>query len=761
MATISNVTFALGIAETPYSTEAAKNATYYYNTQGDATAEYFLTANVGTVTLSNGFANVTITANLDKLNPGESKAYSIVIRRGSASGPIISSSNTITIISDSSFYNQASGGNVEISGDYKIHTFTTSGNLILSSAASVTPLGYSNVNYLVVAGGGGGAAGFNNGGFGHGGGAGGLLTGNVVFSSVGNVLIVIGGGGNGGAGSFFGAPPSPIGGIGLNGGNTIFGSFTCFGGGGAPGKPGGSGAGGPPTGFGSGVGGQGFPGGWPGVFPSPNPDYPRTFQGPGGGGSSAGKSPADTTRQANSGVQVPWAPNLSGAPAPVGRFYSMGGGGGLNTISGSGGTPGLTPQSGPTTGSGGGGGEADGSSSSTNGAGGSPGVVVIRYPFKPAPTYTITESASGMISNSSVIYAIVTTGLTANARFYYTLTGNVTTNDIDTPLSGSFIVSNNRANLQIVSNTSAIVGRVFGLQMRRLSTIGKVIATGNVISINPISYVEASGGIITDSAGYRIHSFTNSGNLQVSSIGTDPSFNTLEYIVVAGGGGGASGTGGGGGAGGYISSSRVLNSTGNLLVIVGAGGAAGVHPGYNPGTQGVNSRFADDTAIGGGAGGAVNPGARQGYPGGSGGGGAIGSSSGGSGYNYPGPTQQGYPGGFGNPAHASGGGGAGQIGNPNGAGGNGIETSISGTPNYYAGGGGGGAGNNSTNPLAIGGLGGGGNGGAGNDSGAQGQPGTTNSGGGGGGGGLWQGVIFNPGGVGGSGIVIIRYPYAT
>ena len=88
MATVSNVNFSLVIENNPYATDEAKNATYYYNTQGDVTAEYFLTANIGTVTASNGFANVNLTANLDALGPSESKAFSIKIRKNSHTGPL-------------------------------------------------------------------------------------------------------------------------------------------------------------------------------------------------------------------------------------------------------------------------------------------------------------------------------------------------------------------------------------------------------------------------------------------------------------------------------------------------------------------------------------------------------------------------------------------------------------------------------------------------------------------------------------------------
>jgi hypothetical protein len=59
-------------------------------------------------------------------------------------------------------------------------------------------------------------------------------------------------------------------------------------------------------------------------------------------------------------------------------------------------------------------------------------------------------------------------------------------------------------------------------------------------------FARATGGTITQSGGYTIHTFTSSGNFV-------PTQNlTVEYLVVAGGGGG--GVFGGGGAGGYRTS---------------------------------------------------------------------------------------------------------------------------------------------------------------------------------------------------------------
>lgn len=58
---------------------------------------------------------------------------------------------------------------------------------------------------------------------------------------------------------------------------------------------------------------------------------------------------------------------------------------------------------------------------------------------------------------------------------------------------------------------------------------------------------ESTGGSITTSGGYRIHTFTSSGSFYAEGSGT------VEYLVVAGGGGagsdGSPGTAGSGGTG--------------------------------------------------------------------------------------------------------------------------------------------------------------------------------------------------------------------
>jgi hypothetical protein len=280
-----------------------------------------------------------------------------------------------------------------------------------------------------------------------------------------------------------------------------------------------------------------------------------------------------------------------------------------------------------------------------------------------------------------------------------------------------------------------------------------------------------------------ITTFNSSGTLTTAPYTTE-----IEYLVVAGGGGGGGyAYGGGGGAGGF------LTGTGNPVlggspypITVGAGGGAGGNE--TDGAKGSNSVLGTPSPIiseGGGFGSTSGPynNAPSGGPGGSGGG--KGSTQTGqpndpssAGTGVPG---QGYPGGSSNVPNSpinsrsagAGGGGAGAAGAdsgtgtippntlpPAGNGGVGLESTITGSPAFYAGGGGGGA-----YAASIAGTGGNGGGGRGCDAGPsplgsfpgiQAEAGTANTGGGGGGGcsDFWS----SPGEAkaGGSGVVIVK-----
>jgi hypothetical protein len=342
-------------------------------------------------------------------------------------------------------------------------------------------------------------------------------------------------------------------------------------------------------------------------------------------------------------------------------------------------------------------------------------------------------------------------------------------------------------NLTIARNGSNIQGNAVDsvLSTNRASVVMVYIDStkgwlfvqeSNVGDLQNKQYVTATGGTITTSGDFKIHTFTSSGTFTVSDAGNAAGSNSVAYLVLAGGGGGGnagSRGAGGGGAGGFREgkpsddpyTASPLNAPAGLPVsaqgypiTVGAGGA-----GAPSNAQGGSSVFSTITSAGGGTGGieATNIG-----DGGSGGGAGAavspGAQSGGSGNTPPVSPPQGNDGGDSTPSPnpgknaGGGGGGAGAVGNnaptpgaDSGTGGAGATSSITGSP-VQRGGGGGGSGQT---PPAAGGDGGGAGGSGPTASSSPGNNGTANFGGGGGAGGS------GGGGTGGSGVVIIRYKY--
>jgi len=310
------------------------------------------------------------------------------------------------------------------------------------------------------------------------------------------------------------------------------------------------------------------------------------------------------------------------------------------------------------------------------------------------------------------------------------------------------------------------------------------------------AYITATGGTITTSGDYKIHTFTGPANFEIISAPT-PAYNTLSYLVVAGGGAGANDevSGGGGGAGGFregkngpdpYTASPLAAPVGITVtagttypISVGAGGAGqplpSPYPASNQTNPGVASVFSTITSAGGGAGGGNT--ASNAPAGGSGGGATAATTTrdGGAGNTPPVSPPQGNAGGNAGNATSyrrTGGGGGGSAagsasvgpqpnGGDGGNGGTGATTSITGSPVAYAGGGGGSADNrgNSSYTRGTGGPGGGGGGGDPSNASAAG---TANTGGGGGGN---RAAPPNPapgqpaGSSGGSGVVILRYKY--
>jgi hypothetical protein len=269
----------------------------------------------------------------------------------------------------------------------------------------------------------------------------------------------------------------------------------------------------------------------------------------------------------------------------------------------------------------------------------------------------------------------------------------------------------------------------------------------------PRNYTLATGGLVTYSGAYTIHTFTSTSQFIVSGA------INAEVLVVAGGGGGGlidSNRAGAGGAGGLINISSFSFTNGTYGITIGAGGA--------PANRGANTVLTGNsrtlTANGGGNGGYYDT-TNNATTGGSGGGNWYPGYSGAA-ATQPSTTNDNITSyantGFGNAGgtsggtqpYAAGGGGAGGVGASHNSGtgpvgGIGYQSSISGNATYYAGGGGGAGFSPQAGYLEYnGGLGGGGRGS--NDSYDAASNGTANTGGGAG-----------SGGTGGSGVIIIRY----
>ena len=746
--------------------------------------------------------NLDVSGNLNPLNANGSSLGSSTKIWGNAyirdisttnvdvSGNIIPSTSATTALGGSG---TATGGTITTSGSYTIHSFTTTGT------STFRPSFSGSVEVLIVGGGGGGGPSIGGGGGG----------GGVIWIPATNVSadtsysIVVGAGGasgtNGQNSTAFGAIAAGGGtsgswdsGIGTGGGS----------GGGAAGNGGGLNQGGAGK-VGSSLGtNSGFIYGNRGgsMLVARIDDATRGAGGGGAGPNDTGIAlDTNSTIVGNTGQTGMGSGGVGFSSAILGTSYYWGGGGGggsftdpprvsvggwgglgggggganysgLAGTGGTGGTGGLTNGSngsvgantsggagGPNTGGGGGGGSY---SSGPGGTGGS-GIVVIRY------------ISSTSVNGSSLGF------ITRMWRNAYIRDISVSSIDVSSGIIDPLITNNSSLGLSTRNWRNAYI--------RDLS-VSNIDLSGNLIPVTTGGggSNNGTGGTITTSSVYRIHSFTTTGTSTFT-----PAFSgSVEVLIVGGGGGGGPSLGGGGGGGAviYIPSVNVTSGTG-YSIVVGDGGASG--------TNGQNSSAFTAIAAGGGTSGPYNQGA--GTAGGSGGGAAANDGTINQGGGVSNVSTLGTNSGFiygcsggnmlvartGGPTRAAGGGGAGPNGtgkaldtNSNttgdtgqtgmGSGGVGYSSAILGQTYLWAGGGGGAAWDNQVG--GYGGLGGGG-GGAGLSGGGlgggsalvSGSVGVTGQGiggaggpntGGGGGGGNYSG---HAGGKGGSGIVIIRY----
>ena len=318
----------------------------------------------------------------------------------------------------------ATGGTVTTCGDFKIHTFTSSGTFCISCAGN--PGGNDQMEYLVVAGGGSGGSEDGQSVAGGGGGGGGfrfaspslapatypakpLAAPTTLTAAAGAIPVTVGAGG-------------AIDPVGTNAGSpSVFSTITSTGGGGGAftGAPGPSGLrGGNPGGSGGGAShGTSYPGPAGGAGNTPPVSPPQgnpgggliggsTYLGGGGGGAVAagGGAPSSAAGPGGIGGGVPTAFGLNGdtnpSPGDAFRYFSGGGGGGGSSNrpetgpagtgalgGGADGGAGQNPAPANATANTGGGGGGAGNefpnpgTPLTGSAGGS-GIVVIRYRFQ-------------------------------------------------------------------------------------------------------------------------------------------------------------------------------------------------------------------------------------------------------------------------------------------------------------------------------------------------------------------------------------------
>src|SRR5210317_1960625 len=199
--------------------------------------------------------------------------------------------------------------------------------------------------------------------------------------------------------------------------------------------------------------------------------------------------------------------------------------------------------------------------------------------------------------------------------------------------TNNLTIARNGHNIQGVANDSLISTNRASLVLVYVdSTKGWLYwEEHNVADLGvPPEYVTATGGTVTESGDFKIHTFTGDGCFVVSNAGfitPTGGSDTVDYLVVAGGAGGGGTTGtdfgsGGGGAGGYRTTFPSPGCNAGAFPItattypitVGAGGAGteADGPTASEGSNGSNSIFSTITSTGGGLGvGSFAPGPEQ------------------------------------------------------------------------------------------------------------------------------------------------------
>src|SRR6056300_996750 len=115
--------------------------------------------------------------------------------------------------------------------------------------------------------------------------------------------------------------------------------------------------------------------------------------------------------------------------------------------------------------------------------------------------------------------------------------------------TNNLTIARNGHNIQGVANDSLISTNRASLVLVYVdSTKGWLYwEEHNVADLQQALFTSATGGTVTESGDFKIHTFTGDGCFVVSCAGNPVGSTTVDYLVVAGGGGGGAGGGAGGG----------------------------------------------------------------------------------------------------------------------------------------------------------------------------------------------------------------------
>src|SRR6056300_725979 len=238
---------------------------------------------------------------------------------------------------------------------------------------------------------------------------------------------------------------------------------------------------------------------------------------------------------------------------------------------------------------------------------------------------SVTLGASATLANKfvdwqSVITADGSTGNTAVSGQGYFIDTTSAAHTITLPVSasrGDFIaikdyagtfatnnltIARNGHNIQGVANDSLITTNRASLVLVYVdSTKGWLYwEEHNVGELVP-TFITATGGTVTESGNFKIHTFTGDGCFVIcSTANVQGGPNGLDIVVVAGGGaGGGFYLGSGAGGGGAVYQPGVTAVASTYPVTVGGGGASSSPGNPGDGGAGSNSTFYSLTGVGG------------------------------------------------------------------------------------------------------------------------------------------------------------------